>query len=413
MKSFKKPWFNLFIAVVSIIGFMGLQQGAAYGASADGWKWKGDAGVGFAYDTNVYKFSTTQSNRFDANSTSDQTSGRYADMDSDSDFIFTPRLRAAFRHTSPNGGAFSLKPSIAYKIYSQNTEKNYFKFGLGLTQEVGAHGVAGLDLAYSPSIFKKNYLSGTADIVNGFSPGTSVTAIQSAEEIFTAANYDKARATVSYGMRLWKNGNKDKNTYEVERVSGHVLAGYESKSYDDPFSVRDEDSYFAGFDAELALYKSMNLTFNYLFKSTNTDVGTELLLRDEPDFGVDLNADGDALDLSVATLKNVDRSRNMHTLGLKTSARIADGWKGYAKYEVRFAAYKSDETFDVTRIDRNDTRQKVGVGIKGKLAPRWNIDFGWTFTHNEAARDGLAVTDKAEAKSYNKHVISALLSYRF
>ncbi len=413
MKALKKPWFNLFIAVVCLIGFMSLSQTSVFAAGTGGWKWKGDAGVGFAYDTNVYKLSSTQSARYDSNRTSDGISGRYKDMDSINDLIFTPRFRATLKREGMGGGEFSLKPSLSYNIYSQNTEKNYFKFGLEMTQEVGAHGLAGLALVYSPSIYKKNYLSGALDGDNLPSTGISTTVIQSAEEVFTAANYDKASATVSYGFRLWKNEAKDKATFEFDKVSAHVLAGYESKTYDDPFAIRDEDNLFAGFDLDVALYKSMSLTFSYLFKSVDTSVGKELLLRDEPNFGVDLNGDGDALDLSVATNQNVDRSRNMHTFGVKVSARIADGWKGYARYDVRFASYQSAERFDVTRIDRNDTRQKVGLGVKGEIAPQWTMALAWTLTHNAAARDGLAITDKAEGKSYDKNVFSALISYRF
>ncbi|MFQ5354202.1 MAG: hypothetical protein ACE5DR_04580 [Thermodesulfobacteriota bacterium] len=412
-KPVNQPRFNFLVVLVCVVALTGLFGGAASGAAAGGWKWKADAGIGFAYDTNVYKFSTTQSNRFDANSTADQTSGRYNDMDSEGDFIFTPQVKATLKTQGPGGRTFSVKPSVAYNVYSQNMEKNAFEFGLDLEQEVGAHSDVGLELEYSPNNFKKNYLSGAVDTDLTFSVGLPTSIIQDNEEIFSPAHYDKAKATLSYGRRLWKKPGKASANLELDAVSGRVLAGYESKSYDAPFSVRDESRLFAGLEVELDLYKSTSFTFDYLFKSISTDVGTEVLIRDEADFAFDFNGDGDTLDTNVGTTQNVDRSRNQHSLGAKASTKIGDGWKGYAKYEVRFTSYKSDETFDVTRVDRSDTRQKVGVGLKGELAPRWTMDIGWTLTHNEAARDGLVVTDKAEAKSYNKHVLAALISYRF
>ncbi|MFQ5427941.1 MAG: hypothetical protein ACE5EZ_03070 [Thermodesulfobacteriota bacterium] len=428
MKSMKKSWFNLIIVFVCALGLISLFGGAASGNEAGGWKWKAEAGMGLTLDTNVYKFSSSQSDRFDANSTSDQMSGRYEDMDSESDFIFTPQLKATFKRPGLGGRTFSVRPSVAYNVYSKNMEKNFFEFGIGLRQQVEDHASVGLELDYAPNIFKKNYLSGAADKDLTFSVGLPTSIIQDNEEIFSPAHYDKTKITVDYSRRLWKSAKSAMTNLELEKVSGRVLAGYESKSYDAPFAVRDEGSLFAGFDVKLALYKDTAFTFSYLFKSIDTDVGTEMLIRDEPDFAVDLNGDGipdsfdtvadlngdgDSLDINVPTLQNVDRSRNQHSLGVKASTKIGEGWKGYAKYEVRFASYKSEERFDVTRVDRTDTRQKVGLGIKGELAPRWTMDLGWTLTHNEASREGLAVVDKAEAKSYNKHVFAALVSYRF
>ncbi len=406
MQNKRIPRFNLFAALLCALGLIGLFANAAL-AGGGVWNWKGEAATGFAYDTNVYKLSSTQSTRLDAGKSSDKISGRFKDMDSVDDFIFTPTVKATLKGPGLLGHDFVLRPSIAYSVYASNSEKNFFKFGLGLKQAIGGGGAVGLAFDYSPNIYKKNYLSGTIDSV-GDGLITS-----SAEEVFTAAHYDKTRVTVSYGQRLWKRPGKGHANLELEKVSAHILAGYENKSYDDPFTVRSEDSVFAGFDMEFALYKHTRLDFNYLFKNIDTSVGTETLIRDEANFGVDFNGDGDAIDLSVATVQKVDRSRNTHTLGVKASTGLAEGWTGYVKYEARFASYKSEEIFDVTRLNRTDTRQKVGVGVRGKLAPRWYMNLGWVLTHNQAARDGLAVTDKAEAKSYDKNVFSALISYRF
>jgi len=375
-----------------------------------GWKWKAVASTGLSYDSNVYKLSSTQSARFDQNRKSDQTSGRFKDMDSVDDFIFTPRLKASFRRAGIGGGELSVKPSIAYNIYAQSQEKNYFNFGLDINQAVGKHGIIGIELAYAPNIFKKNYLSAATD---GQNIGFAGHGISGSEKLFSPAHYDKTSVTLVYGRRLWKSHVKHKNTLALDTLSGHILAGFENRSYDDPFTVRTEDNLFAGFDLEFALHKNTILALSYIFKNIDTTVDTELLIRNETNFGgVDFDNDGFIENINAATEQKVDRSRNNNTIGVKVSTRLVKDWSGYAKYEARFTSYKSEERFDVTRLNRTDTRQKVGIGVKGELAPRWTLALSWVLTHNQAARDGLALVDKAEAKSYDKNVVSAVISYR-
>jgi hypothetical protein len=399
----RKAWLGKLAVLLCALGLTGLSVSGAYGAGeAGGWKWKAEASVGVAYDTNVYKLSSTQSDRFDLNLAKDQTTGRYKDMDSIDDIIFTPRLKATFRRPGFNGRDLSIKPSIAYNRYVWNQERSYFDFGLGVNQALGKHSGLGVSFGYAPNIFKKNYLSGATDQDNAPSTGISTTVINGTEKVFSAAHYDKTDVTLYYSTRLWKSANKNPANLALETVSGKVLVGYENKNYDDPFTNRTEDSIFAGFDLDLALYKNTTLTLSYLFKNIDTAVEPEILIRNETNFGVDLNGDGDALDLSVATNQTVDRSRHQNTIGARVSTRLQNGWNAYARYEVRFTSYKSEETFDVTRLDRNDTRQKVGAGLKGEIAPRWTMALDWTLLHNAAARDGLALVDKTEAKSMTR-----------
>ncbi len=399
----KKPLFNALAVFVGIFIMTGFFGGMAYGADdIGGWKWRAEASTGFAYDSNVFKLSSTQSARFDQNLTKDQTSGRFKNMDSVDDFIFTPRIRASFSRSGIMGGEFSVRPSIAYNVYAQSQEKNFFNFGLDLKQNLGKQGNIGLKLAYAPNIFKKNYLSGAKDAETIGFPGHG---ISGSEKVFSPAHYDKTSAILSYGRRLWKN--------PTNTGSGHILAGYENRSFDDPFTVRTEDSLLAGFDVGMTIHKNTSIVLNYLFKNIDTTVGTEVLIRNETNFGgVDFDGDGFIEPINTVTEQTVDRSRNQNTVGGKVSTRLRKGWRGYAKYEARFTHYKSEEQFDVTRLNRTDTRQRVGVGVKGQLAKRWSLTLGWLLTHNAAARDGLALVDKAEAKSYDKNVVSAIISYR-
>ncbi len=407
----RKAWLGRLAVILCAIGLTGLTAGGAYGAGeAGGWKWKAEASVGFAYDTNVFKLSSTQSDRYDLNLSKDQTTGRYKDMDSIDDIIFTPRIKATLRTPGLGGRDLSIKPSIEYNKYVWNQERSYFDFGLGVNQALGKHSGVGVSFGYAPNIFKKNYLS---DAIDKETFGDPLHGISGIEKVFSAAHYDKTDVELYYSARLWRSANANPANLSLDAVSGKVRVGYENKNYDAPFTNRTEDSFFAGLDIDLALYRHTTLTLSYLFKNIDTPVEPEVLVRNELSFNTDLDGDNVIENLNVATRQNVDRSRSQNTVGARVSTRLKNGWHAYAKYEVRFTSYKSEETFDVTRLNRNDTRQKVGAGVEGEIAPRWTMALDWTLLHNAAARDGLAQVDMTEAKSYDKNVLSAVISYTF
>jgi len=426
MPGVKIPCLKTMVVLVCLFGLVGFFAVNASAANKiGGWKVKTEASMGFSYDTNVFKLTSQQSDRFDKDKSvvpnpvgnpdqkravADQTSGRFNKMDSIDDFIFTPRVKATFSRSGIMGRKLSITPSIEYNKYVQVQEKSYFDFGLGIKQKVGKHSHVGLNFGYAPNIFRKNFLSDAVDTKNP--PGT-INKISSNEKIFSPAHHDDTTAVLSYGRRLWKNHRKQGRGLFPDALSAKVLVGYENRNFDDPFTNRTEDNFLAGLDLGLALHKHTNLTLSYLFKGISTNVDTEVLIRNETNFGVDLNGDGDAMDLRIRTEQNVDRSRDQHTVGIKVSTRLRKGWYAHAKYEARFTSFNSQQPFDVSRLNRNDTRQKAALGLKGEIARRWFLALGWVNEHNHANRSGITVIDKAEVKSYDINVYSAVISRTF
>jgi len=406
MTGVKIPCFKTMAVLVCLFGLVGFF--AANASAADkigGWKVKSEASMGFSYDTNVFKLSSQQSDRFDLNLAKDQNNGRFNKMDSIDDFIFTPRVKATLSRPGIMGKKLSITPSIEYNKYVQVQEKSYFDFGLNIKQNVGKNGNIGLEFGYAPNIFRKNFLSSAAD--------TNGNGITSKEKVFSPAHHDDTSAVLSYGRRLWKNHHKHRKILSPDALSAKVLVGYQNRNFDDPFTNRTEDNFLAGLDLGLALHKDTRLTLSYLFKGISTNVEPELLIRNESNFGVDLNGDTVVSNFNVATTQNVDRSRDQHTVGLKVSTRLRKGWYAHAKYEARFTSFNSNQPFDVIRLDRNDTRQKVALGLKGEIARRWFLALGWVNEHNHANRSGITVTDKTEVKAYDINVYSAVISRTF
>lgn len=199
---------------------------------------------------------------------------------------------------------------------------------------------------------------------------------------------------------------------ELEKVYGKAFAGFEKKDYDSPFdSTRSTDNLLAGMGVDLEFGGGAELSFKYTFDNITADAASEVLILNEADFNVDFNGINGIENVDARTVQNVDRSHNDHTLGVRGRINLAPGWYGEARYDLRFQFYKSEERFDVTRVDRTDVRHRIRVGVEGELNKNWSLGAGWDWTHEEAGRDGLAAINQADTKSYDRHIVSAVISY--
>ncbi|MFQ5464313.1 MAG: hypothetical protein ACE5EI_00135 [Thermodesulfobacteriota bacterium] len=403
MASFGRKYLYGLLACALALGLWAGLGGNALAKGGSAFKWKTTFQSEFLYDSNIYKLSDTQISRLDANKAADRTSGRFNDMKSADDFILTPRLKVTLSTPGLGGKELKISPNVLYNLYLQSQKKSHLVSGLDLRQTVGAHDTLGLDFKYAPNVFKKNYLTGTT---NPSGP------VLDSERIYGAATYDRIDVEASYRHRLWKKPGGKAGSTGIEKVYGTATVGLQSKEYDAPFRNRNEDSILGGAGLDLEFGKGAVLAFSYLFKSINTPTDPEILIRNETDFGVDLNADGDALDLDVATVQRVNRSRLEHKLGVKFKGDINDQWEGFFKYDIRLQDYQSTETFDVTRIDRQDFRHRFGLGFKGDYGSHWTLGFEGRYTIEDADRAGLATVNQAEQKSYNRYELGATLSYR-
>ncbi len=403
MAGFKTRYLYCLTVFVCVFGLWSVAGTRAWAGT--GWKWGADFDLGVSYNSNIYKLSAAQKARRDANSTSSQTSGRFADMESTDDFINVPEVEFSLKGAGLGGMNLQFKPRVAYNVYAQNQEKNFLELGLEIKQDVSKHGAFSLDFGYAPDVFKKDYLSEAID--------TSGDGIITADErVYSKATYNDKSIVASYRHRLWKRPKGTAGSSELKKVYGKVFAGFDKRDYDGSFdSTRSTDDLLAGAGVNMEFGGGAELAFKYTFENITADVASEVMILDEPSFGVDFNSDSDILDTNARTVQNVDRSHNDHTLGLKGRINLSPGWYAEVTYDLRFRFYKSEETFDVTRVDRTDVRHKIGVGVKGDLSKDWSLGVGWQWTHNEAARDGLAAINQADTKSYDRHVVSAVISY--
>jgi len=358
------------------------------------------------YDSNIYNFSSTQGDRLDANSAASQTSGRFNDMDSTGDLIVTPRVRLTAKVPGIAGRDLKLKPSLSYSYYLLNQKRSHAGLGLKGENSLGGGSSVAFNIGYRPNVFKKNYMSDATD-----TNGDGV--ISKAERSYSSGEYSDINLDVTYSRPLWKGGKGR----AIKKIYGEALVGFGSKSYDGPFGNRDEDTIRVGLALDFRLRNKMNVTTSYLLEFIDTPGGTEVLLRDEADFGENFNGTAGATltnDQNVRVVKNVDRSRTEHALAIKATKPLENDWDGYAKYDLRIQDYSSNERYDITRKDRQDIRHRVSVGLERAFDKNLTYGFGLSFAREKANRDGAAgKISTAESRSYTKITLSGSLSYRF
>jgi hypothetical protein len=378
--------------------------GSAIAKEAGGFKWKAIAEVESAYSSNVFNLSTSQQDALEANSADDQLSGRYTDMEDVADIIISPAIDLRLKSKALSGKDLNIDAGFTYNQYMLNTEKSYPEIDFEVEQELGKGSAIGFEFAYKFDVFKKNYLSDAVD-------GDASLNITPDERVYSAGIYNSYEWDVVYKHRLLKNKNGASNS-NVKKVTGSVLIGMANKSYDSPFTHKDSDTLRIGAGVDIELKEKTDIKISYLYESVDVPVASEVLIRDEDDFGVILNGDADATDQDVRTVQSVDRSRTNHSLEVKADKKLNKDWTGELSYALRFQDYSSNETYDVTRNGRTDTRHTFGAGLKTKYSKKISLDLNWKYVTETAKRSGLADIGETEDKPYNKHVLSAVVQYR-
>lgn len=400
MACFARGYLRCFFVFAYALGLWSATVGKAW-AQDYGWKLKTTVGAELSYVTNAFNLSTASIDRMEAALPEDQVSGRYKDMDSVEDLILTPRVKFALKGHGLGGRDLQIKPDVTYHLYLQNSKKSYLELEVDFEHEVWTDGVLLLVLGYKPDVHKKNYLANATDLTGG---------VTADERVYKPATYDDTSVDITYRHRLWKRG-KGQAGMKLVSVFGEVGLGVQNREFADPFENRNEDSVIA--DAELGFKfdNQVELSVEYVLERVKAPAGSEVLILDEPRFGVDFNSDGDALDNNIRSVQKVDRTYLDHTIGVKARVKITKDWAGEGRYDYRIQDYESTERFDVTHAGREDTRHRFGVGLKRDFAPKWTLGLELELTSEEAGFVGVTNVDPEEVKTYDNTLFAISLSY--
>lgn len=359
------------------------------------------------YDSNIWLLNDSQESRLEDDRPSDRVSGRFADMESVDDLIFRPDIRASLKGPSPLGRKVELWTGLAWEQYFENSARNHLEAELGLGQAVGPRGRLEFRFGFVPDYFKKNYLADGVDVDGNGN-------ISSSERVYEPGEYREWETSIGYRHDLVKRDPQDPFGMDVR-----VLLGYRDRSFDSPFSVRDEDAFWIrlglGFEHRVGMAAKSKGTrvrwrVYYEYMAEDDPANQEVVLLDEAAFGVDFSGDGDQTDPNARVVTPVDRSQIEHAVGLGVEVEMTSAVDIGISYERVIKDFSSDEALDISHADREDTRNAVKLYVRADLGRTWDGRFSYEWREQDTDRPASPSTDTTD---YTTHVISLSVIYRW
>jgi hypothetical protein len=344
------------------------------------------------YDTNVFLLSDHQETRLRTAGPAEQISGRFNDMNSVSDYIFTPSVKFLTEGSGLAGRRLGIQAGVNYDMYFLNPKRRHFDFDLAVEQSTSRNGRVRVKFEYIPSYFYKNYL---ADATNFTS------SVAASERVYKPDVYSEGDLTVDYRYRIAGG-----------RTVVTARGGYLRQRNRAPFVGHDRNEPHGGGGIDFGLTKWWRIDGNYDYAVVNSPRVQEVMILNEPDFGVDFNNDGNTSDLSMRTVQFVDRSHHQQLFHVST--KLGSGERSFFSfgYERRIRTFLSKEPFDVLHNGRTDGRDSVGVTFSSYLRHSLQLTAGYSYTfQNSNLPNDPGVT--GEINDYKRSVAFVAMAYHF
>lgn len=393
----------LSLAVVEILPTVAASQAAPTDSAAtaprSAWRVIPALEARLTRDDNVFLLAPAKKTDMEALSAGEVASGRYTDMESASDVIPAVEAALEFRGRGAAGRRLAIIPEIRWEQYLSNTRRSNARLGLALEQDLPKDGRLRLRGRYTPEYFAKNYLHDVAD-------QDSSRTIASAERRYRAGTYAESEAWVDWRVRLARRTKSRPVGAELE-----LGAGYDARTYDEPFEGRDLAGPVFSALLDLDTGKRTAVALQYELDALGCDPSTELLLIDEAEFGLDFNGNLNATDTNVPARVSVDRSRTDHTITatLRVEASPKTAVKAFLGWRAR--SYSSDGAYDVGYRDRKDTRLELGGSVRWKLNSDADFSLGGEFAKQTTNRPG-DPGSTGDEDDYRRVQLFAALTYR-
>lgn len=350
------------------------------------------------YDSNVFLLSSRRQTQLQNAGPDEQISGRFNDMNSVSDFIFTPGAKFLAEGPGIGGRKLSLEAGTTYDMYFRNPRRRHFNFEIAAAQNTSRNGRTRVKFEYVPSYFYKNYL---ADATN------FTTSVLPSERVYKPDVYSQWDITVDYRYRLAEG-----------RAALLGRAGYLQRRNEAPagtfttFAGRNRNAPHFGGGLEFGLAKWWRIEGNYDLALVDSPRVQEVLILNEPDFNADFNNDGNTTDLSLRTVQFVDRRHHEQFYRFTTRLGLREASYLEAGYERRHRNFLSKEPFDVNDNGRTDNRDTIHVEFVSHLSHALQFMTGYSYVVENSNRPNDPGVI-GEVSDYKRNVGFASLSYRF
>lgn len=362
------------------------------------WETAWRMGGEFRYDTNVWLLDGGEQDRLEDELPGDQVSGRYEDMESVDDLVFNPDVRFEAQGPGLGGRRLEFTLDLEYSAYFENPRRSYLDLDLKLTQGIGRDGRLSLGLGLVPDYFYENYLEDAVDLTGSNS---------AAERRYEAGVYREWTPELEYRHRIL-----DESARQPFGMDALLAVGWRLREYDSPFSGRNVDAPWFRLRFRFDYGSKWNFSVHYVFEDVRNDTHDEILILDEPDFGLDFNGDGTATDNNARARVDVDRTYHDDEVEFSVSYQMLPQAEVGLSYAHVWRRYESGETFDIYHKDREDARDDFGLFARVRVNGRWSGRLGWDW--REKSTDRPANPDAGgETVDYKRHVFSVSLTYAF
>jgi hypothetical protein len=344
------------------------------------------------YDSNVFLLSDRQKTKLQTAGPAEQISGRFNDMNSVHDYIFTPSVKFLAEGPGFGGRKLGLQAGVNYDMYFLNPRRRHVNIEIAAEQSTSRNGRARVKFEYAPRYFYTNYLADATNYTSSVLPS---------ERVYKPDVYSEWDLTVDYRYRLAGG-----------RAGLLGRAGYLQRRNQAPFIGHDRNEPHVGGGLDFGLTKWWRIDGNYDFALVDSPRVQEVMILNEPDFGVDFNNDGDATELNIRTVQFVDRRHHEQRFRADTKLGIRE--KSYFEfgYERRHRNFSSKEPFDVFHNGRTDNRDTLQVAFTSHLNDRVQFTTGYSYALENSNRpnDPGVV---GEVNDYKRAGAFVSLSYRF
>ncbi len=314
-----------------------------------------------SWTDNVFNLDGGDKDRRDEERASDAASGRFADMESNEDFLVAGSVRLQAKGPSPFGRRLELEAEAGYVHYVQNPARSHAILGTKAVQPAGA-GRLSLSLEFAPLTFNKNYLADATDLTGN---------VSSSERIYEPGNYREFAVELEYRHPLWTG------EAEFDGVAGLWLR---DRTYESPFRGRNEDGLGLRLGVVAEVRKTVEAGLRYKLEAVACPTEDEVQVLDETLLGAVLNGDGDAIDTDARAVEAVDRSRLEHSLKLGVVVRAIEPIEIEIAVERTWKEYSSAEAFDVDHRNRSDVKDEITFDVKVALGRGWDARVGYEWS---------------------------------
>ncbi len=342
------------------------------------------------YTDNVYGMTDEQISKMNENDPDDLLNGRYADMDSMSDYIIAPRIGIRWDTAGLFGGDLKVSSWLRYNLYTKNSDSSYPEVKVELKNSAGKKGAVILEGSFLYGYRKKNYLSAVND-----SNGNEN--ISGDERIYSEATYDEYEFRLGYRHEFIDDKDEILSGFDIEPFSG-----YSVRSYNSLFQNRDKDTFFGGLKIGFEFLNKIDLGITYKYEDVSSPGNTELILFDETINGEDVNGDG-SVRRNAPLYTAIDRSADRYSFEITPSVKITKDIKFFTGYSKRTTEYSSGNSLDLEHFNQKAYRKKYKAGINYDLSKSLSAELEYCRTKNQDPEDG----------TYNENSYQVGLKYIF